>query len=111
MFPIRNLRSDVVEAKKLPPMGGVPIIGEKSRQQKREEGRKAAMNMGQLITELDQAFSWIHFRIDVAFESMRLMGATDEIFSQAEENVKTRRKILANQAVTVPPLPPELRKQ
>jgi hypothetical protein len=80
----------------------IHIPGQPSRQQRREAGRQMATELPQLIEELDRSFSWIHFRIDVIFESMRLIGASDEIFAQAEENVKARRKILANKAMTVP---------
>ncbi len=83
------------------------VIPGQTRQQKREVVRKAlsgarSLDITELLGSINDAIGLIHYRIDVVFESMRLLGATnEETFAQAEKNVQARQKILSNHS-TIP---------
>lgn len=72
------------------------IIIPGSRQERREEARRAlsgnpqTIDLSELIGNIEATIGIVHYRIDVAFEAMRIMGATDETFTQAEKNVKEK---------------------
>ena len=75
----------------------IPILGQQTRQQQRDEARKAAADIGpfikdtkRIIGQLIQEVNNLHTRVNVAFESMRIMGATEELFDQAEKDVPAR---------------------
>lgn len=85
--------------------GAILVPGQKNRRQRREEARQIVANMDQFLEELTEVLSWHEYRMDCAYEALRLMGANEEIFTQAQENVNARRKILANKIQTIPEVP------
>ena len=89
-------------------MNNIPIIGQKTRQQRRDDERQAAKNIGQfmartmhLFNQMAQDLNLVHMRVNIAFETMRLLGATDEQIKEAsakaEEKVQELEKAKAAQ--------------
>jgi predicted ATP-grasp superfamily ATP-dependent carboligase len=76
-------------------MSAIPIIGQKSRQQRRDDERNAAKNIGQfmartmhLFNQMAQDLNLVHMRVNIAFETMRLLGATDEQIKEAADKAE-----------------------
>lgn len=68
------------------PVGNIPIIGE-SRQQRRAVARQAGADIEVLTEQYNQALLQLHYRINVAFECMSLMGLTPEMVDKARDNI------------------------
>ena len=76
-------------------MNNIPIIGQKTRQQRRDDERQAAKNIGQfmartmhLFNQMAQDLNLVHMRVNIAFETMRLLGATDEQIKEAADKAE-----------------------
>lgn len=77
--------------------GNIPIIGQKTRQQRREEERQITKNIGPFMTRtvhlfnrMGQDMNLLHMRVNIAFETMRLLGATDEQIEAAAAQAESR---------------------
>lgn len=63
----------------------VPIITRQQRRQAERTGNTA---------EYAKALNEIHYRLNVTFECMRMLGLTEGQLVEAQENIKARLKIL-----------------
>jgi len=75
--------------KKVIPMGNIPILGQ--RQHEMREDAKTPVTKADvqlLVSIFQQALDQVHFRINVSFELIRMMGATDDMLQAAEKKIR-----------------------
>lgn len=74
----------------------VPILGQKTRQEKREAARTPATkaDVNALAAKVQRALMQVNWRVNVCFETMRDFGCTDEAVVAAQARVEALEKAM-----------------